>query len=50
MAKLPITVKIEENLKPVLEKIAEHESRSQGGQIEAWIKKDAKRLKIEIKK
>jgi hypothetical protein len=50
MAKIMLTVKVEENLKPVLEKIVEAESRSQGGQIEHWIKKDAKRLKIPIEK
>lgn len=50
MAKKMLTVKIEDNLKPVLEQIAEKESRSQGGQIEHWIKKDAKRLNIEVLK
>lgn len=43
-----LTVKIEETLKPVLEKIAEKESRSQGGQIEYWIKKEAEILNIPI--
>lgn len=50
MAKKMISIKIEENLKPVLEKIADLESRSQGGMVEKWIKKDAKRLNIEIPK
>lgn len=50
MAKIMLTVKVEENLKPVLEQIADTESRSQGGQIEHWIKKDAKRLKIDVPK
>jgi len=50
MAKKMITVKIDENLKPVLEEIAKRESRSQGAQIEHWIKKDAKRLNISIAK
>lgn len=45
-----LTVKIEENLKPVLEQISEHEGRSQGNLVEHWIKKNAKRLNIEIPK
>lgn len=43
-----LTVKIDELLKPILEMIAEMESRSQGGQIEYWIKKEAERLNIKL--
>lgn len=50
MAKQMLTVKVEENLKEALIKIADIENRSQGGQIEYWIKKDAKRLDIKIDK
>lgn len=45
-----LTVKVEEELKDVLIKIAEIENRSQGNMIEQWIKNEAKRLKIPIEK
>lgn len=44
-----ISVKIEEDLVEPLKKIAESESRSQGGQIEFWIRKEAERLDIKIR-
>ena len=43
-----LSIRIEENLKPILEQIAEENGRSQGNLIEQWIKKDAKRLNIPI--
>ncbi|WP_323520066.1 RepB family protein [Mucilaginibacter sp. 10I4] len=48
MAKKMISIKIEEALKPILEQICETESRSQGGQVEYWIKKEAERLSIKL--
>lgn len=45
-----ISIKIEDNLPEVLKQIAENETRSQGEQVEHWIKKEAKRLGIDIKK
>ncbi len=50
MAKQMVSIKIDDTLKEALIKIAELESRSQGGQIEYWIKKEAERLNIKISK
>lgn len=43
-----ISVKIDDSLIEPLKQIADNESRSQGAQIEYWIKKEAERLKIPI--
>jgi len=43
-----VSIKIDQNLLEPFRQIAETESRSQGGQVEFWIKKEAERLKIKI--
>jgi hypothetical protein len=50
MAKKTVTIRITEPLPDVLKVMADKEDRSQGKQVEYLIKKEAKRLGIEIKK
>jgi hypothetical protein len=49
MTKKMVTIKLDIPFDETLKEIAKKESRSQGKQVEHWIKKDAKRLGIEIK-
>jgi hypothetical protein len=43
-----LSVKVESSLLDQLKQIADLESRSQGGQIEFWIKKEAERLNLKV--
>lgn len=45
-----LTVKVEETTIELLKKLAESQSRSQGGQVDFMIKKEAKEQGIELPK
>ena len=49
MAKKMLTVKVDEATIELLKKMAESQSRSQGGQVDFLIKKEAKELGIDKK-